>query len=235
MKRLPHWYLPLALSLAGFAFGPLLAHLRVISPLTGFIAFAASAVPGALALIVGIYLLAGKDKKRGLSSLIFGLVPLLVIGIEIVKARNYPRINDVTTNLDNPPVFAQALKAPENLGKDLSYPEAYKSDVQAKYEGLISLQLDLPARESFLLAQNVATTMPNWRVTRTDAAGMTLEGEDTSGVFQFTDDWVIRILPLDGSAQVDMRSRSRVGKGDFGANAQRIRKFFAAVEASRKG
>lgn len=45
----------------------------------------------------------------------------------------------------------------------------------------------------------------------------------------FKDDIVIRITPEERSARVDIRSLSRVGKSDVGANAKRIRRFLARL------
>ena len=53
----------------------------------------------------------------------------------------------------------------------------------------------------------------------------TLEASHTSLLFGFTDDLVVRIKATEDGAVVDMRSMSRVGKSDMGANAQRIQRF----------
>jgi uncharacterized protein (DUF1499 family) len=47
--------------------------------------------------------------------------------------------------------------------------------------------------------------------------------------FGFKDDIVIRVVGNGLGARVDMRSVSRVGRGDLGANANRIRAFMAAL------
>jgi len=59
-----------------------------------------------------------------------------------------------------------------------------------------------------------------------DAAAGTLLARDTSKIFRFVDDIVVRVRPAEnGGAIVDVRSKSRVGQGDIGANAARIRRF----------
>jgi uncharacterized protein (DUF1499 family) len=213
--------------------GPLLARVHAVLPFQGFLTFAASVLPGALAVFLGVILLVRGDAKNGLLSAAVGLVPIVVLGAGFLKARDVPRINDISTNLDNPPVFVAATVAPENRGKDLGYPDAFKPEVQKGYPGLLALQLPMQPDAAFALARQVATAQPGWTLTRVDAPALTLEGEDTSGIFQFTDDFVIRLVALDGATQVDMRSRSRVGKGDFGANAKRIRTFLAALDAAK--
>ena len=64
---------------------------------------------------------------------------------------------------------------------------------------------------------------------RSDPAAGVIEGQDVTGLFRFVDDFAIRISSAGGGARIDMRSKSRVGKGDFGANADRIRKVFSSL------
>ncbi len=48
----------------------------------------------------------------------------------------------------------------------------------------------------------------------------------TTSVYRWQDDFVIRVTAGDnGGSIVDMRSKSRVGKSDLGANAHRIAAF----------
>ena len=56
-----------------------------------------------------------------------------------------------------------------------------------------------------------------------------LEATATSFWFGFKDDVVIRIQTVDGETQLDIRSKSRVGRSDVGKNAERIREFLAAL------
>jgi len=62
-----------------------------------------------------------------------------------------------------------------------------------------------------------------------DAAGGRLEAYDVTSIFGFVDDVVVRVRPAEGGSVVDVRSRSRDGKGDVGANAARIRAFRAEI------
>ena len=47
--------------------------------------------------------------------------------------------------------------------------------------------------------------------------------------FGFEDDVVIRVRATAAGSRIDMRSRSRVGVSDLGANAERIRRFARRV------
>ena len=52
-----------------------------------------------------------------------------------------------------------------------------------------------------------------------------IEATDTTFWFGFKDDVVIHVRPADGGSRVDVRSLSRVGVGDAGTNAKRIRAY----------
>jgi len=56
-----------------------------------------------------------------------------------------------------------------------------------------------------------------------------IEATDTTFWFRFKDDIVIRIRATDGGSEIDARSVSRVGVGDAGTNARRLRKFFGLL------
>ena len=58
-----------------------------------------------------------------------------------------------------------------------------------------------------------------------------LEAVDTTFWFGFKDDVVVRVRPEETGSRVDARSASRVGKGDAGTNARRLRRFLIALRA----
>jgi hypothetical protein len=65
------------------------------------------------------------------------------------------------------------------------------------------------------------------RVTRSArAAGL----DARTRVLRFKDDVTVRIRKKDDLTEVSVRSRSRVGKADFGQNARNIRAFQAELE-----
>jgi uncharacterized protein (DUF1499 family) len=56
-----------------------------------------------------------------------------------------------------------------------------------------------------------------------------LEATDTTLLFGFKDDIVVRITPHGNGSVVDVRSQSRIGGSDFGANASRVRAYLKRV------
>ena len=76
--------------------------------------------------------------------------------------------------------------------------------------------------------------MPAWTITAADDASGTIEAVATTRLFGFQDDIAIRVRADGaGASRVDVRSKSRDGKGDLGTNAARIRAYVTALEAGR--
>jgi len=76
----------------------------------------------------------------------------------------------------------------------------------------------------------VAVDDLGWELVAQDASAGRIEATDTTFWFRFKDDVVIKIDQQGSDTAVDVRSVSRVGTGDVGANAIRMRKLFALLE-----
>ena len=76
--------------------------------------------------------------------------------------------------------------------------------------------------------------MHGWKVTYTDPKTRSLEGVATTSLFRFHDDFVIQVRPAPGGSGslVEMRSKSRDGQGDVGANYKRIQSFLAGLSSA---
>jgi uncharacterized protein (DUF1499 family) len=68
-----------------------------------------------------------------------------------------------------------------------------------------------------------------WEIVAADAAAGRIEATDTTFWFGFKDDVVIRVEADGAGSRIDVRSVSRVGVGDVGANARRIRAYLRAL------
>jgi uncharacterized protein (DUF1499 family) len=68
-----------------------------------------------------------------------------------------------------------------------------------------------------------------WYIVASDAPAGRIEATDTTTWFGFQDDIVIRVRPEPTGSRVDVRSVSRVGSSDVGANAKRVRAFLKAM------
>ena len=221
--------------IAGIAvlLGPVLGYLRVVPALAAFSLFA---LGGIVAVITGATALVASARGRGFG---FGrslaLLAAMVFVFTAFRSGNAPRINDFTTDLDEPPVFAFAATRPANVGRDLSYPAEFAPIQRDCCSDLHAARLGAPPAQALQLAERVAAGMPTWRDTRVDAEKGTVEAVSESTVFGFQDDVVIRVRPDGTGSIVDVRSKSRDGKGDMGVNAARIRAYVAALEQAGAG
>ena len=149
----------------------------------------------------------------------------LLPSLALCLAACAPRINDITTTPDDPPSFRRAALLPENRGRDMSYSIGNIGRQRKAYPDLKPVvRADAPesAYEAVLAA---VRRMPRWNVVGADAAARVVEAVATTGLLRFKDDVVIEVRPKGAGSAVHLRSKSRVGRSDFGANAARIRAF----------
>lgn len=219
-----------AIAAAAFVIGPLSAFLGAVPPLVGFYTFGLGGLLGIITLIASLVTAVRRGVGAAAGGLALGGVITLVFLLLAVPARGFPPINDITTDTVNPPQFVQAVTLPANLGRDMSYPgETFAQQQAAGYPDLNPLSLEHSPKEVFERVQQAAQEMPLWEITRTDFTALALEGFATSRLFRFGDDFVIEVRPAEGGSVVHMRSKSRDGRGDVGANAARIQAFFAEL------
>ena len=210
------------------------AQWEFLTPLTSFGLFSVGALlGGALTLILAIVALfiirGGQDrtgKRRAWSSVLISVVLLGIVIVSAAPGRNAPPINDITTNPGDAPAFVAALQIPENQGRDMAYPKEFATITRQSYPSLKSLEVEKPALAT-LPGIIDAARHAGWTVTSIDIQAGLVEATDTTSVFRFVDDIVIRMRPIGPNMTVlDIRSKSRDGKGDLGANAARIERFF---------
>ncbi|HWP65286.1 MAG TPA: DUF1499 domain-containing protein [Candidatus Limnocylindria bacterium] len=209
--------------------GVALAWLRLVPALAGFALFA---LGGLVCLVASLAALVGLLRGRSVAP--GGVVALAGAAVLIAAAlpgMGVPRINDFTTDLADPPAFVAAAALAPNVGRSMDYPPAFAAEQRSCCADLRPARLSAPPAEAFARVQAVASAMPAWTVIASDPATGRLEAVVTTRVFGFQDDVAIRVRPApDGGSVVDVRSKSRDGKGDLGANANRIRAFVARLE-----
>jgi uncharacterized protein (DUF1499 family) len=227
---------PLRVAIAAcvmFVIGPLAAHFGVVPSIAGFGLFVLGGVVGLLNSFAGVVALRRGGGGRAIAAIVLSEIPGLLLIYASARGFGKPMINDITTDLAEPPTLIQAQTEPGNTGRDMVYPEAFKEIVRAGYPNLKPLQLKEPPDQVFARAVKLAQQHPGWVVTYVNGTSRVFEGVATSDLFRFHDDFVVRVRPDDGGAVVDMRSKSRDGKGDLGANAERIRAFWVDLESGK--
>jgi uncharacterized protein (DUF1499 family) len=213
-----------------------------LAPFQGFrIAAGLGLFFGVLAVIASLLAIVRTSARSGRSGrgdawagLGLGLAALVLLIGPALRARHYPQIHDVTTNPDDPPVFSEAVERAPGRMNGIAYPDPDHDVIARQREAFPDLQpidVALPPSEALERAQAIAEQL-GWTITRTDSATFSLEATDTSRIFRFVDDVAVRIRPnARGGSTIDLRSNSRVGGGDLGANALRIRAFRDAMTA----
>ncbi len=214
-----------------FKFAPILLPLLALSGLIGLL-LAAIIQPRKGFLVSALALLLG---AAGLAH-----------GAKIKKtAAALPFIHDITTDTQDVPSFTEVILSErakvegvntvEYIGKKDKPEGTLVSVLQSQAEAYADIRpLILEDDPAVVFGQaKAAVKQLGWTLKSENVEGGILEATDTTFWYGFKDDVVIRIRPSEGGGSVvDIRSISRVGKSDIGANAARIRKFLQLMRKS---
>jgi uncharacterized protein (DUF1499 family) len=202
--------------------------------LAGFFVLALGLLFGALAVVIGLAGLwstraaSGRGGRgRALTGMGLGLLIVLAIGTGRGETESGANYNDITTDLSDPPMFTQAQKIEANLGRDFGYPNEFAAEQRQLYADLAPIAFGSKPSGAYRSAEATALSL-GWEITYRDAPNH-IEATETSKIFRFVDDVVIRIRPTPAGSTIDVRSKSRDGKSDLGINAKRIRTFRDAL------
>jgi hypothetical protein len=202
---------------------------------TAFLMLRWAAYIGAAAFVLNIiwYLI------RRPQGLVAGLSGLAIIAggfsfympfSQYLKAQNVPAIHDITTDTQNPPEFVAI--AP--LRADASNPVEYAGEDTAKqqreaYPELTTYE-SLESPDELFSAALLAVDKMGWELVDSSETEGRIEATATTTWFGFKDDVVIRIRETADGSELDIRSKSRVGRSDVGKNAERIREYLTELK-----
>ena len=201
--------------------------------------FAAALIFAALAVLLSFlgFIVIWRQGLSGLGSAILGLILGLLLlaypGYLGYRASKLPAIHDITTDPDNPPRFDVLARLRPRGSND--YPGGAVAQAQrSAYPDIAPLQESVPPKMVYDVALALVTKR-KWHVvdTRPPAAGRreaVIEAVARTPIMGFRDDVVIRVSAVGAGARVDMRSASRYGLHDFGANAARIRSLLEDID-----
>jgi uncharacterized protein (DUF1499 family) len=149
------------------------------------------------------------------------------------RAYRLPMINDVTTDPINPPRFDVVARLRPRGTVD--YAGLYAAELQrAAYPDIEPLAVAATPQIAFEEAIKIINKR-KWRIVveRSPQAGRRegqIEAVARTPILGFRDDVAVRIRPDSDGAVIDVRSASRYGKHDLGANASRIRSLLEDVD-----
>lgn len=183
----------------------------------------ALACGSALAAGLVLWQRGGHGWAKAVRGFVYGLIALSPAFVALYAFAIYPRLADISTDTANPPQLASGRPFTNGESQAEAYPD------------LVSRRFRIPPADLHQAALQVAMRS-RWTVTAELPPGMPdeptrFQAVATSLVFAFRDDIALRILPDPVGAKLDIRSASRFGAHDLGANANRIRSFFEDLDA----
>ncbi len=147
------------------------------------------------------------------------------------QAQRLPHIHDVSTDTENPPHYVAVLPLRKGARNSTEYDAGVARQQRQGYPDIAPALLAVPAPQAFRHAERAARSM-GWEIVAAVPGELRIEATATTLLFGFKDDIVIRVTPSGSGSRVDLRSLSRVGGSDFGANANRIRAFIKKLESA---
>lgn len=146
------------------------------------------------------------------------------------QVQNLPRIHDISTDTIDPPAFVAVVPLRADAPNPVEHPGEEVAALQrSAYPDIVTLQTD--AHNAIVFDHALALVEQlGWELVEADRDSGRIEATDTTFWFGFKDDVVIRIRATESGSMVDVRSKSRIGLSDVGANANRIRRFLDALD-----
>jgi uncharacterized protein (DUF1499 family) len=238
MSRLAIWSWRFAL------FGLVVAALSILVVRTGLLEVAPSLVTfGAALVFAGLAVLLAffafvviwrqglPGLGRAVSGLLLGIVILVYPSYLGYRASKVPAINDITTDTTNPPPFGKlaGLRTPSAN----SYPATFAALQENAYPDIEPLEFEITPRvvyrETLKLIEKRKWQVVDEMPPAANRDGM-IAAVARTRIMGFPDDVVIRVHAVGSGARVDVRSASRYGINDFGANAARVAALLVDID-----
>ncbi|WP_187265446.1 DUF1499 domain-containing protein [Reinekea thalattae] len=134
-------------------------------------------------------------------------------------------LNDISTDTSNPPIFeAVAAIRPEG-SNTLTYPGEKAAILQAeRFPSIAPMATHLSAEQAYDVVLELIEKN-GWQLIEANLPEGKIEAVAATIIFNFKDDIVFRVVPTNTGSIVDMRSHSRVGRGDMNVNGNRVIAF----------
>lgn len=218
--------------------GLTLARYDLVPKLAGFSALLGGGLIALVGLVAGFagVILNWKHPSPSRRAAIIGLILSLgyvaFIASRPLSAGGAPAIHDVTTDLSDPPAFTRLPLRSDNLA-GVGTVDNWRKVHAAAYGDLKPVRIAKPVAAVIADAERLAR-VKGWDIALADPAAGRLEATASVSYIRFKDDVVLRARATDGgeASIVDMRSVSRIGVGDLGVNARRIRAFLHALQST---
>ena len=207
-----------------------------LSTLAGALVLALVAILLAFAAGVVIWTEGIGGVREAVTALLIGLVLIaypLYLG---VKAYRLPAIYDVTTDPIDPPRFEAIARLRPRDANPVAYAGLHIAELQRKAYSDIEPDLTTATPQEAYDAVLKVIAKRKWHVV--DARppqgaaprdGL-IEAIARTAILSFRDDVAVRVRATTDGARIDVRSASRYGRHDLGANAARVRALIEDVD-----
>jgi uncharacterized protein (DUF1499 family) len=236
-RRLASFAIAVALISIALARSGVVDMTAVLAVFGAAILVACLAVLFACAAAVIIWRLGRRGAGLVTASVFLSAIVLAGPAFYTAQAVRLPLLNDVSTDLNEPPEFSRSPRAIAARGNldHASIPMDWRDAQRRAYPALQPIVLDLDVDEAWPLVIK-AIEARKWRVVETTRPGGRIgvghiDAIDRTLIMGFPDDVTVRVRPLAGQTRIDVRSASRYGRHDFGTNARRIQAFSTELQA----
>jgi hypothetical protein len=223
----------LVLSGLGHRFGVVPPEAMLALLIAGFSVAVAALVLAAAASIL-VWNSGDEGAGDAFAGLIYAAPALVVLGLVLYALFTYPRINDVTTDAEDPPQFwSIEAAAPDEIPfaqaelQHDAYPEVaarlYPLAIERVYDGALATA----RRRGWQVTLEIPPAEPD-SIAKIEAIARTL-------LFAFRDAVAVRIASTGDGTRVDVRSTSLIGEHDLGQNARRVEAFLDQLDAELQG
>jgi uncharacterized protein (DUF1499 family) len=212
--------------------------------LIGVLAALVAFVLGGAALVSASAARSAPHAWRNWLACAFGAAVVIAAGHWYWQLLSAPMLHEVTTDTSQPPQFVEALarRAADHATNDADYVRDYAvgstavnapETQKAAYPDVRTILSKLKPPEAFAVAEKAAQAM-GWEMVAIVPNEGRIEATATSLFFGLKDDIAIRVRSeRDGHGSViDVRSSSRIGANDGGANASHIRAYAERLKSA---
>jgi uncharacterized protein (DUF1499 family) len=199
---------------------------------------------GLLLAVIGLLIANSRNLAFDKGRISLAIIGALAVGGYLVSAfmgaRGVPTLHEISTDLDSPPPFV-AIKAIREQNPKLNPSDYVRElnvrgtrlnvpDAQRKaFPDIQPVMLAVPPDQAFAIVDKAIADLGWERVATVPAEGR-IEATDSTRFFGFKDDVVVRVRAEGAGSRIDIRSKSRVGLGDAGTNARRVRALMAKIK-----
>ena len=230
------WFSLAVLALALLAFRLSEPSVQGLAPVAGAYGFVGLALLLSVAAFVRIWHSGHRGVGMASQAFFISLLLLAPAAYGAFKALTLPHLNDVSTDIDDPPAFSRSRIALD-ARKGRVPPDVPAERRRAQRQGYpkaVPIVIEVPAEMAFDIARRAAVNR-GWQVLEASRPGGRsgagrIEAVARTRILRFADDITIRVRPRADGSRIDIRSASRIGSHDLGANAARIAAFTAEVE-----